>query len=95
MSADYYGHIAGELADEGRDDPDPDDYDDRLMPPAREEPDFDAIEYAAHCETVHSGKACICPAPTPEEIDAMWAEQIKQHGDEVHGGGPCDCPPPF
>jgi len=59
------------------------------------EPDHDAIAYAEHCEAVHGGKACDCPLPTPEEIEAAWAERARQHQAEDHGGGECDCTAPF
>ena len=69
MSSDYYGAQAGEIADEGAR-PD-DDYDPYLDDPdhgrAREEPDFEAIAYAEHCEEAHGGGACDCPPPDPGE----------------------------
>jgi len=74
---------------------DPDDYDDRLMPPVREEPDWDAIEYEEHSRQVHGGGACNCPPPTPEEIEAQWAQREQEHRAEVHDGGECDCTAPF
>ena len=75
-------------------DDDPDDYDD-LMPPAREEPDWDEIDHERHLDEVHDGGPCNCPPPTPEEIEAQWAEREREHRAEVHDGAPCDCPPPF
>lgn len=79
--------------DEGYDDPD--DYDDRLMPPVCEEPDWDEIEYEKHLDTVHGGQPCDCPVPDEAEIWARWEAREAAHRAEAHGGGQCDCKPPF
>lgn len=54
---------------------DADDYDDRLMPPAREEPDDyeqAAQEHEEHCENVHGGADCDCPPAEPIDPDAPY-----------------------
>ena len=62
--------------------PDPEDYE-------------DAKACEEHCLEVHGGEACNCPLPTPEEIEAAWAERHRQHRAEDHGGGDCDCTAPY
>jgi hypothetical protein len=59
------------------------------------EPDWEAIEYAEHCEEVHGGEACDCPRPSREETDAEWEEREREHRAAFHGGSRCDCEAPF
>jgi hypothetical protein len=64
--------------------------------PLREEPDFDEIAMEEHFAEFHPGGGpCDCPVPTPEEIEAEWAERARQHREDEHGGGECHCEPPF
>lgn len=101
VSSNYYGDIAGEIADAGDDGDDRyDEYKDGVAmgyineDGSQREPDpGDYLEQQAeqeHLTEVHGGAPCDCP---PFDLTAWLAEKAKEHRDEAHGGGECHCPP--
>jgi hypothetical protein len=104
MSSDYYGGIAGDMADAGDDGDDRyDEYKDGVAmgyineDGSQREPDESAyLEQKAeqdHSDEVHGGGRCDCPPPTKESMDAWLAQRDHEHREQEHNGGECNCPP--
>lgn len=98
MSSNYYGDIAGGIADDGDDRYE--EYKDGVAmgyineDGSQREPDEgDYLEQKAeqeHSDEVHNGGPCDCP---PFDLDAHMAKLAQDHRNEAHGGGECHCPP--
>lgn len=107
MSSDYYGHIAGEMADDGDEDyegydPDDDWYDDdydREPDPEDAEIARSYEEYYEHCEKAHGGGECRCRPSLrarlmPRLRDIAWWFPRTWYRARYAGTVAVDAPPP-